>query len=200
MRIAPFLLACALPLAACTGSDEGAASGDSVTPGADSAMAPGGMAGDTGAMGGAAATAALRDSAGHDLGTLTLADASGGVSVSGTLRGLPPGTHAIHIHTTGSCEAPGFTSAGGHWNPTSKQHGSQNPQGPHFGDMPNITVAADSTVTVQATTPGGSLHGENALLDADGAAVMIHMGEDDYRSDPAGNAGSRIACGTVQGG
>jgi Cu-Zn family superoxide dismutase len=198
MRNVLLLLASGLTLTACNRADD-AAGGDSAMLGADSAGAPATMSGDTGAMAGGPATAALRDSAGHDLGTLTLTDAAEGIAVSGTLHGLPPGVHAIHIHTSGSCDAPAFQSAGGHWNPTGKQHGSQNPQGPHFGDLPNITVAADSSVTVQATSPGGTLRGANALLDADGAAVMIHAGEDDYRSDPAGDAGSRIACGAVSG-
>lgn len=145
----------------------------------------------------ATATAQVRDSAGNDLGTLTLADASSGIAVSGTLRGVSPGTHAIHIHTVGQC-APPFQTAGGHWNPTNRQHGTANAQGPHLGDLPNITVRADSTADVQATTPGGSLQGMNALLDADGAAVVVHADADDNRTDPAGNAGARIACGVVQ--
>ena len=197
MRIALLLLASGLSLTACSRADD-AASGDSLMLGADSTAAPSTMGGDTGAVASGPVTAALRDSAGNDLGTLTLMDSGQGVAVAGTLHGLPPGVHAIHIHTTGSCDAPAFTSAGGHWNPTNRQHGSENPQGPHFGDMPNITVAADSTVTVQATTPGGTLRGTNALLDADGAAVMIHGGEDDYRTDPAGDAGDRIACGVIK--
>ena len=128
-----------------------------------------------------------------------LTDGSGGITVSGTLRGLPPGEHGIHVHTTGACDAPAFTTAGGHWNPTSKMHGSQNPAGPHLGDMMNITVGADSSVAVQLTTSGGSLHGADMLMDADGAAVVMHAKGDDYKTDPSGNSGDRVACGVIKG-
>ena len=146
----------------------------------------------------AKAMASLQSSAGKSLGALTLTDVAGGIRVEGKLRGLPPGEHAIHLHTTGQCTAPKFESAGGHWNPTNKQHGKNDPQGLHLGDLPNITVAPDSSVSIDATTPGGSLLGENALLDADAASVVVHAKPDDYRSQPAGNAGDRIACGVVQ--
>lgn len=140
----------------------------------------------------------MRDANNRDLGTLDLTETRAGLTLSGTLRGLPPGQHAIHLHTTGKCEPP-FTSAGSHWNPTRREHGRDNPNGPHLGDLPNITVAQDSSVVVSVTTPGGTLRGANALIDADGAAVVIHAGPDDYRSDPAGNSGNRIACGLVTG-
>src|SRR5688500_9551219 len=91
----------------------------------------------------APATAPMRDAAGRDLGTLTLTEGPQGLSVSGRLTGLTPGEHGIHIHMAGQCTPP-FTTAGAHWNPTSKQHGSQNPQGPHLGDLPNLSVGADS--------------------------------------------------------
>lgn len=145
------------------------------------------------------ATAAVMDASGRELGSLTLADGTGGITVSGTLRGLPPGVHGIHIHTMGMCDAPAFTTAGGHWNPTSKMHGSENPQGPHVGDMMNITVGADSSATVQLTTVGGSLHGADMLMDADGAAVVVHAKADDYKTDPSGNSGDRVACGMIKG-
>lgn len=194
-------LALAVALAACGGDG-----GDEVGTADTTAVAPSPMPMDTGQMsadtgtggmaGGAPVTVAMRDAQGAELGSLTLAESAQGVTLTGSLRGLPPGEHAIHVHTTGVCEPP-FESAGPHWNPTNRQHGSQNPQGPHFGDMPNLTVGADSSVTVQATTAGGTLRGENALLDADGAAVVVHAGPDDYRTDPSGNSGDRIACGTA---
>ena len=141
----------------------------------------------------------VRDASGRELGTLTLGDTSGGIFVSGRLKGLAPGEHGMHIHTMGRCEPPGFESAGTHWNPTNRQHGSQNAAGPHLGDMPNVTVGADSQAVVQAVTAGGSLRGTDMLLDADGAAVIIHATSDDYRTDPAGNSGDRMACGVLTG-
>lgn len=145
------------------------------------------------------ARATMRDESGRELGTLALTDTANGISIAGTLRGLPPGEHGFHLHTTGSC-TPAFEAAGGHWNPTGRQHGRDNADGPHLGDLANITVLADSSVRIAAVTPGGSINGENALLDADGAAVVIHAGPDDYRSDPAGDSGGRLACGVVEAG
>lgn len=147
---------------------------------------------------GAVATATLHDTAGRELGTLTLRQSATGIAVTGVLRGLPPGTHAIHLHTVGRCDG-GFESAGGHWNPAGHQHGTRNPNGPHAGDLPNITAGADSTANVELTTPGGTLRGEQGLLDADGAAVVVHAGPDDYHTDPAGASGARIACGVATG-
>jgi Cu-Zn family superoxide dismutase len=139
-------------------------------------------------------TAQMRDAAGKDLGTLTLMEESNRIATTGRLTGLPPGEHGIHLHTVGKCEGPKFTSAGDHWNPTNRQHGTKNPQGPHSGDMPNITVARDSSSSVDITSAGSDI----ALLDSDGAAVVVHAKPDDYRSQPSGNSGDRIACGVVQ--
>ncbi len=140
----------------------------------------------------------MRDEMGRDVGTLVVTNTAGGLMLGGTVRGLPPGMHGIHLHTTGRCEAP-FQSAGAHWNPMSRMHGLQNPAGPHLGDMPNLDVSADGSAMVSLVSPGGTLRGRDALLDGDGAAVVIHMSADDNRSDPAGNSGSRIACGVVHG-
>ena len=190
------LLPAALLLAAC--GDRTEPGETAAAPAVDSAIAtmPGDPTDNAAVALATGANAAVRDANGRELGTLTIADSPQGIVVTGTLRGLPPGTLALHFHTVGQCEPP-FESAGGHWNPTGRQHGTENPQGPHFGDMPNLTVGADSTAQIQAATPGGALSGENALLDADGAAIMLHAGPDDYRTDPAGNAGARIACGVV---
>jgi Cu-Zn family superoxide dismutase len=140
----------------------------------------------------------MRDAMGHDLGTLTLANTNGGLILTGVLNGLPAGVHGIHLHTTGRCEPP-FATAGGHWNPAQRQHGTLNPNGPHSGDMPNVTVASDGSVTVSVMTPAGTLHGTDGLMDTDGAAVVIHAQADDYRTDPSGSSGARIACGVVGG-
>lgn len=193
MRSFLILAASAAALAACAPDDSTMidTSGVTLDPGAP-------VAGTAATPGTDPVTAVVRDAAGTELGTLTLADASGGIAISGTLRGVPPGTHGFHLHTTGQCE-PTFDAAGGHWNPTNAEHGSEVPQGPHYGDLMNVTVGADSMLTVQATTPGGSLRGEHALLDADGAAVMMHANADDYRSQPSGDAGGRVACGVVRG-
>jgi Cu-Zn family superoxide dismutase len=149
----------------------------------------------------APAIIAVRDVAGRELGTLSLTDMAGGISITGRLSGLPPGEHGMHIHSRGRCDAPAFQSAGEHWNPTNKQHGSQNPQGPHLGDLPNVTVGADSSVSIQgATIAGGALRsGTNMLLDADSAAVIVHARPDDYRTEPSGNSGDPIACGVIGG-
>jgi Cu-Zn family superoxide dismutase len=144
--------------------------------------------------------ATMLDSAGNELGMLTLAQSGESITVLGKLTGLRPGEHGIHVHTVGLCDAPKFESAGDHWTPTKRQHGKDSPQGPHQGDLPNITVSQDRSVMVQATTAGGALQGENALLDSDGAAVVIHAKRDDYKTQPSGNSGDRIACGVVNGG
>jgi superoxide dismutase, Cu-Zn family len=192
MRTTSLALACLVAIAACSRGDN--ATGDSAT--GTSTIGP--AAGDSAAGAGNTAVT-MRDSAGRDLGTLTLSDASGGIMVMGTLRGLKPGDHGVHLHMTGACE-PTFDAAGGHWNPTTRDHGAQNPNGPHLGDLQNITVAADSSVSIHLTSPGGTLKGANMLIDADGAAVVVHAGPDDYKTNPSGNSGGRVACGAVRGG
>jgi Cu-Zn family superoxide dismutase len=144
------------------------------------------------------AQATIRDQSGRVLGTLTVTEVGRGFVTSGGLEHLPPGIHGIHLHTIGACEGS-FTSAGGHWNPTGHQHGFENPRGPHLGDLQNITAAADSTAEVAVNNRGGGvLRGVNGLLDGDGAAIVVHAGPDDYRTDPAGNSGARIACGVLR--
>ena len=142
------------------------------------------------------ATATLHDASGRRVGTVTLADSYSGVLIRGTVSDLGLGTHAIHIHAVGKCEAP-FTTAGGHFNPQSRQHGYLNPRGPHLGDLPNLTTPAAGSLSFEFLVPGVTLKGTNARLDGDGAAVVIHASKDDYLTDPAGNAGARAACGVI---
>lgn len=143
------------------------------------------------------ASATLHDAQGQELGTLTLRETGQGILVEGQLSGLPEGQHGIHLHAVDRCDAP-FESAGPHWNPTNRRHGTQNPQGPHAGDLPNISATGDGIADVRGTTPGGRLAGAGGLLDADGAAIVVHERADDNRTDPSGNSGARIACGIIQ--
>ena len=101
--------------------------------------------------GAATATATMKNVVGRELGTLTLTDEGGRIAVSGRLTGIPPGPHAIHIHAVGKCDAPGFNSAGDHWNPSGREHGSRNPNGPHHGDLENVTVGSDGSVQVSTS-------------------------------------------------
>lgn len=141
---------------------------------------------------GARATAVLHDASGAEVGHANAVEVGGGLRVTLDVRGLTPGQHGAHIHTVGLCDAPGFTTAGGHWNPTARQHGSMNPAGPHEGDLPNLVVGADGRGTLGAVIPGASVAG---MLDADGAAMIVHAGADDLMTDPAGNSGGRVVCG-----
>ncbi len=151
--------------------------------------------------GGGHAMADLVDAQGQTKGRAMVMQEKDGLHISVRGVGLPAGVHAVHVHTTGTCTAPDFKSAGGHWNPMTKQHGHDNPAGQHMGDMPNMTVGADGTGSLDTVIPGGMLTGGTApLLDSDGAAIVIHAAADDYKTDPTGNAGDRIACGIVKGG
>jgi Cu-Zn family superoxide dismutase len=146
------------------------------------------------------AMADLVDAQGVIKGHAMVMQGKDGLHISVHAAGLTPGVHAVHVHAIGLCTAPDFKSAGGHWNPTMKQHGRDNPAGMHMGDMPNMIVGADGTGSLEAVIAGGMLNGgEMPLLDADGAAVVIHETADDYKTDPAGAAGARIACGVVKG-
>jgi len=141
----------------------------------------------------------LNDAKGAAVGTATIKEAGPGVKIHLELTGLTPGEHAIHFHQTPSCVAPDFKSAGGHFNPTGAHHGLKNPAGPHAGDMSNFTVGADGkaklTVANERVTLNPGL--PNSLFANGGTALVIHAKADDMTSDPAGNAGDRVACGVI---
>ncbi len=143
------------------------------------------------------AAAVLRDGSGKEVGTAALANTPNGVLIKLDLKGLPPGDHAFHVHAVGKCEAPDFKSAGPHFNPDSTKHGLMSGDGPHAGDMPNLHVPEDGALVIEVLDPLVSLDGERSLLDGDGSALVVHATADDYKTDPAGNAGDRIACGVV---
>jgi len=143
----------------------------------------------------------LKDAMGKPVGTATITEAKkgGGVLIHLKVQGLPVGEHAAHIHQVAKCEGPGFTTAGGHFNPEMKQHGLDNENGPHAGDMANFTVAgkkgkADVTLVNTRVTMD---NGPHSIFTGGGTALMIHADKDDMHTDPTGNAGARIACGTI---
>ena len=140
-------------------------------------------------------SAIISDRSGTNVGTATLYSEGNELTISVAFEGLSAGTHAVHLHTTGDCSASDFTSAGGHLNPMGNEHGSENPQGAHLGDLPNVEISSAGVGTVSATLRGTSDMGIPAIFDADGTALVVHEGADDYRTDPAGAAGSRVACG-----
>lgn len=140
---------------------------------------------------------ALVDADGRLVGSALISDREGVASFSAQVNGLTAGLHGIHLHTSGKCEAPSFTTAGGHLNPGAHQHGALNPAGPHMGDLPNIDVQADGTGSVAVALGVSVAEIKAALFDADGTAVVVHAGPDDYKTDPSGNSGGRIACGVV---
>ena len=140
----------------------------------------------------------LKDGTGQSVGTASLTESMGMVHIQLDLKGLKPGEHALHVHTTAKCEDPAFTSAGGHFNPAGKKHGLQSAEGPHAGDMENFTVAADGTAKGMVMAKGITFGSEPNSVFANGAtALVVHAGPDDGKTDPSGGSGDRIACGVI---
>ena len=146
------------------------------------------------------ARADILDPAGKTIGTAIMTEQKDGVKVAVKVSGLTPGKHGFHFHETGVCTPPDFKSAGGHFNPFHRRHGTDNPLGKHVGDLPNLEVNEGGAAEVSAVAAGATLgKGPASLLKVEGTSIVIHADPDDNMSDPAGNAGPRIACGVVVG-
>lgn len=152
-----------------------------------------------GAASAQSAKATLRSAEGADVGSADLVQVNDGVLLRVSLKGLSPGDHAFHIHAVGKCEPP-FTSAGGHFNPGSKKHGMMAADGHHAGDMPNLVIPASGELKVEVVNTAITLEKgkPNSVFKPEGTALVIHAVPDDYKIDPTGNAGGRIACGVVE--
>jgi Cu-Zn family superoxide dismutase len=148
-----------------------------------------------------AARALLKDAKGQQVGMATFVDTGNGVTLTVKVKGLPPGTHGIHLHAVGKCDDPEFKSAGAHFNPTGKKHGVKSPEGHHAGDLPNLVVDTNGQGELKTTVEGVTL-GTDAwsLFGPQGTALVVHAAPDDDVTDPSGNSGARIACGVVSHG
>lgn len=142
------------------------------------------------------AEAKLSSAAGQEIGSATISGLGNDIRINVTIKGTPGSVHGLHLHAVGKCEAP-FSSAGPHLNPGGHQHGKDNPQGAHLGDLPNVTIGQAGTGTASASLGKDSAAISSALFDADGTAIVLHAAADDYRTDPSGNSGARIACGVL---
>lgn len=195
MRLARWLISAlpAVALAGCAtdrGADDemaAAGAGDSGPPAAVSTIGPPRL------------TADLSDAKGRTRARATVETEGDSLRVNVEAMGMSPGSYGAHLHSVGRCDAPGFESAGPHWNPTGRMHGKDNPKGMHKGDLPNLMVGTDGRGSFEYTIPNAGLSGmlPTSLIDGDGAAVVIHAAPDDFRTDPSGNSGARIACGVL---
>lgn len=201
IRSALFLSACALTLSACNQREEAAR--DVLNMENDAQAVPVNGAADefgTSATGtGQMQSAPFRTADGRQVGNVSMREEAGRTVLTVSATGMPQGTYGMHVHAVGKCEGPKFESAGAHWNPGNKQHGKSNPQGAHAGDLDNLEVgqagSGGATVSLAEALRGGM----SPILDEDGAALVIHAKADDYRTDPSGNSGDRIACAVLSG-
>jgi superoxide dismutase, Cu-Zn family len=144
------------------------------------------------------ARAELKNAEGKTVGTADLRETKGGVLIALRLTALPPGLHAVHIHSVGKCEAPAFASAGAHFNPLNMKHGLKNNDGPHAGDLPDLYVNKDGAGRYEVLVKSVTLRaGKLSVFEPDGRAIVIHAASDDNITDPSGNSGDRIACGVI---
>ena len=151
-----------------------------------------------GTAAGTTQSASFTGAAGAALGTVTVGDGAGGVTMTVAASGMPAGVHGFHLHEKGLCEGPKFESAGAHWNPGAKKHGRDNPEGAHLGDLANLEVDGSGSGSASFTVAGAMMaSGSTMLADADGTALVVHAKPDDYKTDPSGNSGDRIACAVV---
>ena len=181
-RLALFVAACTLPLLACAREAEGPANDAKGKLAHNEAADP-------------AQDFNLAGSNGAALGKVSISEDSRGISLAFDARGMPAGMHGVHLHEKGLCEGPKFESAGGHWNPASKEHGRDNPAGAHLGDLANLEVGTNGEAILNTTVAGVS--GRMMLADADGTALVVHAKPDDYKTDPSGGSGDRIACAVI---
>ena len=144
------------------------------------------------------ATAELRNASGANVGTASLTQVGNVVRIVLDAKGLTPGLHGVHIHAVGKCDPPDFTTAGGHFNPGGKQHGALNTQGAHAGDLPNLNVGADGSGRLETASEQITLAtGTTSVWAGDGSALVVHAAPDDFKTDPTGNSGARVACGVL---
>ncbi|WP_347302303.1 superoxide dismutase family protein [Croceibacterium sp. TMG7-5b_MA50] len=182
LRLLPAIVAAPLMLAACSESPEQPAAPEETETG----------------VAGEQAVAALETSDGQPAGTATATVSGDALMLVVAVQNMPAGEHGVHVHMVGRCDAPDFTTAGAHWNPTSQTHGLEGAAGQHAGDMPNLTVTPQGTGTLEYTLEGGATFA--GLMDADGSAFVVHADADDQQTDPSGESGGRIACGVFTAG
>lgn len=187
--------AAVIALVACTGADtDDAEMNDAAA--TDSGTAP---AAQVSASSGDSITVSFTDTTGADAGTARLVGQPGGVEISVRVTGLTPGEHGFHVHETGQCDAPSFESAGSHYSPEPREHGLENPAGPHAGDLPNLVADAQGVADTVFTVDRLTFQSDSAapLIKAGGLALMVHADPDDQRTDPSGNSGNRVACAVL---